>query len=146
VTTPPTRRISRRSALKTLAAALAAGATTPARATHLPDHRFIVLGTVTDGGRPLARAPVAVTRVRTGLDYPTRTEGDGFYFVILHLHDEDEGERLLIRAGAVSGEIRARFDVANKKVERGTRVNIQDGRLVEDRQAFAESLRAYLAR
>lgn len=146
MTGSPTHALSRRSALATLAAALAVGATTRAEATHVPDHRFIVLGAVTEGGRPLARVPVVVTRVRTGLDYPTRTEPDGFYFVVLHLHDEDEGDRLTIRAGGASGQVRVRFDVANKKVERGTRVDIQDGRLVEDRQAFAESLRAYLAR
>jgi hypothetical protein len=119
----------------------------PARATHLPDHRFLVLGYVTDAdGRPVAGAKVVVTRLKTGLEHPTTTERDGFYFVILHLHDEDEGERIGLEGRGVKGEVRARFDVRDKKVERGTRVDIRADRLVENRRAFAETLRAYLSR
>src|SRR6185369_11106709 len=44
---------------------------TPVGATHLPDHRFLVLGYVTDAdGKPVAGARVVVTRVKTGLEYP----------------------------------------------------------------------------
>ena len=58
-----------------------------------------MLGFVTDGeGRPIAGAKVIVTRLKTGLEYPTTTERDGFYLVVLHLHDEDEGERLGVDA------------------------------------------------
>lgn len=122
-------------------------ASPPADATHLPDHRFLVLGFVTDGeGRPVAGARVLVTRLKTGLEYPTTTERDGLYLVVLHLHDEDEGERLGFEAKDVKGELRARFDSRDKKVERGTRVDVRDGRLVENRSAFAETLRAYLSR
>ena len=119
----------------------------PAAATHAPDHRFVVLGYVADGaGRPVAATRVVVTRVKTGLEYPTRTEADGFYLVVVHLHDEDQGERLAIEAAGVRGEIRARFDVQDRKVERGTRVDVRGGELVENRRAFAETLRQYLAR
>jgi hypothetical protein len=118
-----------------------------ADATHLPDHRFLVLGFVTDGeGRPLAGARVVVTRLKTGLEHPTTTERDGFFFVVLHLHDEDEGERLGLDLRGVKGAVRARFDVKDKKVERGTRVDLRAGRIVENRGAFAETLRAYLNR
>jgi Carboxypeptidase regulatory-like domain len=118
-----------------------------ADATHLPDHRFLVLGFVTDvEGRPVAGARVVVTRLKTGLEYPTTTERDGFYLVVLHLHDEDEGERLGLNAKGVKGEVRARFDTRDKKVERGTRVDVRADRLVENRSAFAETLRAYLSR
>lgn len=133
-----------RAVVPMLALILAAGT---ARATHLPDHRFLVLGFVTDAeGHPMAGARVAVTRVKTGAEYPTSTERDGFYLVILHLHDEDEGERLAIDAKGVKGEIRARFDARDKKVERGTRVDVRGDRLVETRLAFAATLRDYLAR
>lgn len=118
-----------------------------ADATHLPDHRFLVLGFVTDAeGRPVSDAPVVVTRLRTGLEYPTKTERDGFYLVVLHLHDEDQGERLGLDAKGVKGELRAVFDVREKKAERGTRVDVRADRVVENRSAFAETLRAYLAR
>lgn len=124
-----------------------AGLAGPAGATHLPDHRFLVIGYVTDAqGKPLPDVPVVVTRLQTGLAYPTRTEADGLYFVVVHLHDEDEGERLRIAGGGGAGEILARFDARDRKVERGTRVDIRAGRLVEAPDAFAETLRAYLAR
>jgi hypothetical protein len=135
-----------RSAL-TLAALALILASGTAGATHLPDHRFLVLGFVTDGeGHPLPGARVVVTRVKTGYEYPTSTERDGFYLVILHLHDEDEGERLAIDAKGVKGELRARFDVSDKKAERGTRVDVRGDRLVETPSAFAETLRDYLSR
>ena len=119
----------------------------PASATHLPDHRFLVLGFVTDGdGRPVAGARVVVTRLKTGLEHPTTTERDGFYLVVLHLHDENLGEQLGLDAKGVKGAVRARFDPHDKKVERGTRVDVRADRVVENRQAFAETLRAYLSR
>jgi Carboxypeptidase regulatory-like domain len=130
-----------------LALIVLALASPPADGTHLPDHRFLVLGYVTDGdGRPVVGVRLVVTRLKTGLEYPTTTERDGFYFVVLHLHDEDEGERLRVEAKGVRGEVRARFDTRDKKVERGTRVDIRADRLVENRSAFAETLRAYLSR
>ena len=119
----------------------------PVVATHLPDHRFLLLGYLSGAnGQPLAGVPVLVTRLKTGLEYRTRTEPDGFYFVVLHLHDEDLGETVRIRAGTAVGEVRVHFDVANRKVERGTRADFRDGRMTEDRRAFAETLRVYLAR
>jgi len=118
-----------------------------ARATHLPDHRFLVLGYVKDAeGHAVARTRVVVTRLKTGYEYPTSTEKDGFYLVILHLHDEDEGERLLIDVKGMKVEVRAHFDTRDKKVERGTRVDVQGDRFVETRSAFAETLRDYLSR
>jgi hypothetical protein len=136
-----------RSAVLLLALAALPGASMPAGATHLPDHRFLVLGYVTDAdGRPVAGARVVVTRLKTGLEYPTTTERDGFFLVVLHLHDENLGEALGVDAKGVKGEVRARFEVSDKKVERGTRVDVRDRRLVENRSAFAETLRAYLSR
>ena len=136
-----------RSAVALLVLTALLGAATTARATHLPDHRFLVLGYVTDAdGKPVAGARVIVTRLKTGLEHPTTTERDGFYLVVLHLHDENLGEALRVDAKGVKGEVRARFEVSDKKVERGTRVDVRNGRLVENRSAFAETLRAYLSR
>src|SRR5262245_1247447 len=131
----------------TVALVLLLAAAPPTSATHLPDHRFLVLGFVTDvEGRPVGGARVVVTRLKTGLEYPTTTERDGFYLVVLHLHDENEGERLGLDLKGVKGEVRARFDTRDKKVERGTRVDARADRLVENRAAFAETLRAFLSR
>jgi hypothetical protein len=142
------RSLARRSGLSGLVVILAASlATPPASATHRPDHRFLVLGFVTDSaGLPLAGARVVVTRLKTGLEYPTTTEDDGFFLAVLHLHDEDEGERLGLAVRGARAEVRARFDTHDKKVERGTRVDLRGDRFVENRRAFAETLRAYLNR
>ena len=137
------RRLARALLLAVPLAALATGA----GATHQPDHRFLVIGYVTDvRGKPFTGSKVVVTRVKTGLEHPTQTESDGLYFVIVHLHDEDEGERLRIAAAGATVEIRARFDVNDKKLERGTRVDFRGGKPAESRYAFAETLRDYLAR
>jgi hypothetical protein len=136
-----------RRAAAVLALGLALLSTDPAGATHLPDHRFIVLGYVTNAeGRGLSGERVTVRRRLTGLGYQARTEADGFYLVVLHMHDEDEGDRLTIGAIGVTGQIVARYDVTDKKVERGTRVDIRPGGLVEDQPAFAATLRAFIAR
>lgn len=128
-----------------LVAALAVAV--PGGATHAPDHRFIVIGVVSDAdGQPLAGMPVVVTRLKTGLGYRTRTERDGLYVVVVHLHDEDEGERLTVSANGLTGEVVARFDVRDKRVERGTRVDLRGGDVVEDRRGFAETLRGWLRR
>jgi hypothetical protein len=129
-----------------LAAGLALGA--PAGATHAPDHRFIVLGYVTDaGGQPVAGESIIVTRLKTGLEYRARTERDGFYMIVLHIHDADEGEQLSVAAGSTAyGRITARFDVSDKRVERGTRVDARGPDLREDRPRFAETLRSWLSR
>jgi hypothetical protein len=124
---------------------LALGA--PVAATHAPDHRFIVLGFVTDAeGRGLANVPVVVRRLKTGLAYRTRTEADGFYLVVVHLHDEDAGDPLQLGANGVTGDVSARYDVGDRKTERGTRVDVRGDALVEDRVRFAETLRAFLSR
>jgi hypothetical protein len=119
----------------------------PAGATHVPDRRFLVVGYVIDrDGRPVVGARVVVTRVKTGLEYPARTETDGFYLVVVQLYDDAEGETLAIEAAGVRGAVRARFDVTDKRTERGTRADIRGDRLVENHAAFAETLRAFLAR
>lgn len=127
--------------------ALALALAGTAGATHAPDHRFIVLGYVRHAdGRGLPDETVVVTRLKTGLRYRSATDRDGFYLVVVHLHDEDEGERLAVAARGLRSEIVARYDVSDKKVERGTRVDIGATGIVEDRGAFAETLRAFLAR
>jgi hypothetical protein len=118
-----------------------------AGATHLADHRFVILGYVTDErGEPRVGALVVVTRLKTGLAYRTRTEADGFYLLVVHLHDEDEGDRLAVSAGGVGGEIRARFAPRDRTTERGTRIDVRGSALLEEPAAFADTLRRYLAR
>ena len=87
-----------------------------------------------------------MTRLKTGLRYAAPTEADGFYLVVVHLHDGDEGEPLLVEVSGARLEIRARFEVGNPRVERGTRVDFRGAVPREDRPAFAQTLRDWLAR
>jgi hypothetical protein len=140
--------MSARARLLSLALLVGAALGGPAAATHAPDHRFFVLGYVTDeAGRPLTGIPIIVTRVKTGLEYRARSERDGFYLIVVHIHDEDEGEQLSVAVGSAAyGRITARFDVSDKRVERGTRVDVRGPEVREDRQRFAETLRLWFAR
>ncbi len=47
----------------------------------------------------------------------------GFYVVVARLGDESVGERLRIRAGSLTAVVTARFDPADHRQERGTRVD-----------------------
>ena len=119
----------------------------PAAATHAPDHRFIVLGFVTGlDGHGLPDEAVVVTRLKTGLRYRSHTDRLGFYLVVVHLHDEDEGERLGVVMRGLRTEVVARYDVRDKKVERGTRLDFRPDGPVEDRATFAATLRDFLER
>ena len=89
-------------ALVVLVLALLASAS--AFATHDVDHRYTVYGVVRDGGAPVAGEPVRIT----GLGGQPLAEGvtaaDGSYRVVLHVHDDQRGQRFWV---TVRGETRA---------------------------------------
>jgi hypothetical protein len=115
-------------------------------AEHALPFRFVVLGFVTDtGGRPVADHPILVVREKTGLAYRSATDASGFYVVVLRLGDESAGEPLTLSIGpAPTVRIVARFDPANHADERGTRVDLVAGRVVERAQSFRPTLREFL--
>ncbi len=128
-------------------AALVLVSLTAAEAVHQVDHRYIVLGYVRDGGnRPVRGAPVRVVRARTGLFYDAETDLDGFYVVIVHLHDEDVLDILRVSTGRVTVDIEARFDPFDARTPRGTRVDFVGKKAVERQPAFAETLDAHFKR
>lgn len=117
----------------------------PGEATHEVDHRYLVLGYARDGaGRPLPRLPVRVVREKTGLAYQAESDAEGFYLVVVHLHDEDLGDSLLVTAGPATIWVRAWFDPRDARSHRGTRVDFSGGRAWERREDFAWTLRAHL--
>lgn len=144
----PERSGSRTTALAALVmVGLVTGHPSLTVATHAPDHRFVVLGYVLDEqGQPRRGVPVVVTRLKTGLRYPTRSGPDGFYLVVVHLHDEDVGEPLAVETPGARGEITVRFDPGDPRSERGTRVDVRGARVLEEAAAFGATLRAILDR
>lgn len=118
-----------------------------ARSTHEVSHRYVVLGYVKDAnGRPLSDVRVEATREKTGLSYAAETDREGFYVIVVHLHDEDVGDRLRVTAGKVAATVIARFDPKNQTAERGTRLDFLGKKAAERASWFAGSLKRFLAR
>lgn len=135
-------------ALATVAAsvvALTLSLATAVEATHEVNHRYVVLGDVRDAtGHPLARTVVRVVREKTGLAHEARTDSDGFYLVILHLHDEDVLEPLRVTAGRATLRVEARFSPLDPRTPRGTKVDVIDGVARERQEEFAAALERYM--
>jgi hypothetical protein len=118
-----------------------------AGATHAVDHRYVVLGYVRDAmGRPVPRAAVDVVREKTGLAFEADTDAQGFYLVIVHLHDEDLLDGLAVTAGPATVRVEARFNPLNTRSHRGTRVDFMGDAGHERQEDFARTLDGYLKR
>lgn len=119
--------------------------TAPVEATHSVDHRYAVLGYVRDArDRSVVGAVVRVVREKTGLSYAGETDTEGFYVVIVHLHDEDLLDRLRVSLGSMTIHVEARFEPGNARDHRGTRVDFVGQKAREWRAAFPSSLEKYL--
>jgi hypothetical protein len=115
-------------------------------ATHEVDHRYVVLGYVRDAaGRPVAGAVVRVVRQKTGLALEAETDAEGFYLVIVHLHDEDLLQVLRVAVGPrTTLRLEARFNPFDRRTPRGTRVDFTDGVARERPEDFATALERYV--
>jgi hypothetical protein len=128
-----------------LAVVLVALGGVTAGAEHDVPYRFVVLGYVKDAaGRSLADRGVRVVRDRTGFSYLAETDATGFYVAVTRLGDESAGESLTVRVGAAATRIVARFDPANHRDERGTRVDLDGSRFVERPGAFRATLARFM--
>lgn len=130
-----------------VAAVMVLAPAVPGWATHAVDHRYVVVGYVRDGaGRGVAGTQVRVVRERTGLAYEAQTGSDGFYAVVVHLHDHDVLDPLDVTAGRVTVRVEARFERLDHSHARGTRMDFTPTKAVEQQEAFARTLDAYLRR
>jgi hypothetical protein len=99
-----------------------------AQAEHEVDHRFIVEGYVCGGdGKSMANQEVMVKDTRIPLGKTTYTDSDGFYSVTLHLHNDNQGDPILVAAGDREQRLTAKFDPKDMKVERKMIVNFGAG-------------------
>lgn len=97
-------------------------------AEHEVDHRFVVEGYVCSGeGKGMANQEVMVKDTRISLGKTTYTDSDGFYSVRLHLHNENQGDPVLVAAGEREQHITAKFDPKDLTVERKATVNFGSG-------------------
>ncbi len=66
------------------------------------------------------------------------------YVIVARLGDESAGEPLTLRAGATTVRVIARFDPTNHVDERGTRVDLEGGRVVERAAWFRSTLANFM--
>jgi len=119
----------------------------PAVAEHEAQYRYTVLGYVTDAaGKPRTGVGLEVTRQKTGLSYQGNTDASGLYVIVTRLADESSGERLLVRAGPAEIWVTTRFDPADHKSERGTRVDFTGPKPAERPDLFAATLKEFLSK
>jgi hypothetical protein len=124
------------------AALLVAGV---AGAEHEVYYRYTLLGYVKDArGRPLPGREVKIVRDKTGFSYLGETDAKGLYVVVIRLGDESVGEQLTVESSAVATKVAVKFDVGNRRDERGTRLDLDGNRFVERPAWFSSTLALYL--
>ena len=97
-------------------------------AHHQPDHRFTVEGFVCGvDGKGNANVDVMVKDTKASYGQIVRTDGDGYYKALFHLHNENFGDPLLIEAGGEQKEDKVRFDPKDLETERVIQVNFGSG-------------------
>ena len=96
----------------------------PVFATHEADHRFVVYGTVyNDHGRPVRDAKVFVVDTRIDQGTTAFTDRQGKYEALLHLHNSDLGDEIVVTALGERKSVRAEFDPEDRTAARKARVD-----------------------
>lgn len=104
----------------------------PVVAMHEVDHRFTVEGFVCGaGGQPVADQKVIVKDTRVSVVETAYTDSYGYYKAILHLHDDNLGDPVLIIAGDREQKTKVQFDPEDRSSERSARVDFGTGCAVE---------------
>ncbi len=104
----------------------------PVVALHEVDHRFTVEGFVCGaGGQPVADQKVIVKDTRVSVVETAYTDSYGYYKAILHLHDDNLGDPVLIIVGDREQKTKVQFDPEDRSSERSTRVDFGTGCAVE---------------
>jgi hypothetical protein len=102
-----------------------------AMAEHEADHRYQVQGFVLDGNDDAIAGRVVAISAGGELLARGTTDSFGYYSLHLHLHDEDRGRLLNLRAGPDAVAIRVAFDPEDKHTARVHTANLVGGKLVE---------------
>lgn len=94
-------------------------------ALHEVDHRFTVEGRICgDDGEGIGAAVVSVKNTRADISGNGKTDSDGFYKVVLHLHNENQGDPLVVQGGEFESTGRVELDPDDPKTERIVTINL----------------------
>lgn len=97
-------------------------------ATHEADHRFMVEGYVCgEGGVGLSNTDVLVKDTRISYGQVVKTDGDGYYKAMFHLHNDNLGDPLLIEARGEQKNLKVEFDPKDLESDRKIRVDFGVG-------------------
>ena len=92
--------------------------------THEADHRFTVYGTVYDDqGQPAPDVKVFVVDVRVDQGVTAFTDRSGKYEALLHLHNADLGDEIVVTALKERKTVRADFNPKDKSTPRKVRLD-----------------------
>ncbi len=91
------------------------------------EHGFIVYGYVRDAaGKPVSGVEVkAVPQKKDGHAGSTKTNPEGYYEIFLHLHNEDNGTKVIVSAGNAQKEVTATYDPSDKVTKRQAAVDLK---------------------
>lgn len=93
-------------------------------ATHEADHRFMVEGYVCEeGGVGASNVDVLVKDTRVSYGQVVKTNGDGYYKAMFHLHNDNLGDPLLIEARGEQKNLKIEFDPKDLESDRKVRVD-----------------------
>lgn len=99
-----------------------------APATHEADHRFMVEGYVCgQDGKGISNIDVIVKDTRVSYGQVVRTDGDGYYKAMFHLHNDNLGDPLLVEARGEQQNLKVEFDPKDLESERKIKVNFGTG-------------------
>lgn len=108
-------------------------------ATHETNHRFVIFGSVRDGssfpGKPLPDREIRFLVAKNGQPWEVvdakgnprpsvKTDREGYYSAILHVHDEDLGAVVKIEVDGTEKELVLTFDPRDQHTERRARVDL----------------------
>ena len=90
-----------------------------AMALHKVDHRFTVEGRVCGpDGHSMQDVKVTVKNTRGPQRVKASTDASGYYKATLHLHNENQGDPLLVKTGDEEKTVRVDFDPDDKMIIR----------------------------
>jgi hypothetical protein len=95
---------------------------------HEIDHRFVVEGHVCDqAGKPVPDTQVVVKDTKVSDGATGFTDDSGYYKAVLHLHNENLGDRIVVTALNQERQTTAQFDAKDIHTERKATVNFGAG-------------------